>query len=190
MTTPESPRRWPTTRSEPMLKTRVFALTRRFAVSPRTEREGEFYVFEMPDWVNVVAITDDDEVVMVRQYRHGTQEITLEIPGGMVDPEDADPCAAAARELLEETGYEAGDVKLLGSVEPNPALQMNRCYTCVATNLTCRGRQQLDANEDIEVLTIPRHEIPAQIASGAISHSLVVCAFVWHLGLGESSSER
>jgi ADP-ribose pyrophosphatase len=180
------PKLWPVTRSEPMLKTRVFSLTRRYAVSPRTQREGEFYVFEMPDWVNVIAITDDDQVVMVRQYRHGSQDLTLEIPGGMVDAEDSDPSAAAARELLEETGYEAGEVKLLGSVAPNPALQANRCYTCLATGLRYHGTQQLDANEDIEVLTVPRAQMPELIATGAITHSLVVCAFVWQLGLGAS----
>lgn len=173
---------WPTLSSKSLLETRIFALTARQARSPRTGATGEFYVLEMADWVNVIALTDEGEVLLVRQYRHGSGEVTLEIPGGLVDAEDADPIAAARRELVEETGYDAAEVVLLGSVAPNPALQPNRCHTCLATGLRRVGEQRLDPNEDIEIVREPLTAIPELIASGAICHALVVCAFVWFLG--------
>ena len=178
---------WPTLGSRRLVETRIFSLTARQARSPRTGATSEFYVLEMPDWVNVIALTDEREVLLVRQYRHGRAEVTLEVPGGLVDAEDADPLAAARRELVEETGYEAKEVVLLGSVAPNPALQPNRCHTCLATGLRRAGEQRLDPNEDIEIVREPLAAIPGLIASGAISHALVVCAFVWHLGLGSAA---
>ncbi len=151
--------------------------------SPRTNLEHEFYVLECTDWVNIVPLTEGGEVVMVRQYRHGTRGFTLEIPGGMVDPTDANPAEAAAREMLEETGYRAGKVEHLGSIAPNPAIQANRCHSYLATGLTHVGEPNMDGTEDIEVVSMPLSEVPGSIARGEISHALVVVAFTFMLGL-------
>ena len=113
---------------------------------------------------------------MVRQYRHGTREITLEIPGGLVEHQD-NPEEGALRELSEETGYRAGSVVSLGYVHPNPAIQNNRCYTFLAENVYPSGGQQQDDREDIEVVLKPLLEIPSLIRTGAITHALVIAAF-------------
>jgi ADP-ribose pyrophosphatase len=113
---------------------------------------------------------------MVRQYRHGTREITLEIPGGLVEHQD-DPETAALRELHEETGYTAASATPLGYVHPNPAIQNNRCYTFMAEDCAPAGGQQQDEKEDIEVVLIPLHDIPRLIRAGVITHALVIAAF-------------
>ena len=101
----------------------------------------------MADWVNVVPITAAGRVVMIRQYRHGTGEIGLEIPGGVIDPGE-EPLAAARRELREETGYGASELAAIGQVAPNPALQDNRCYSFVARGAFCERAQALDAGDE------------------------------------------
>lgn len=131
---------------------------------------------DAPDWVNIIPVTRDGRVVMIRQFRFGITRSTLEIPGGMVDPgEDAQ--TAATRELEEETGYRPREVIPLGWVHPNPALQGNRCHSFLA--LDCdpvhAGRQE--SSEDITVELVQRAEIPGLILRGEISHSLVVTAF-------------
>lgn len=145
--------------------------------SPRTERTFEFYVIDAPDWVNVVPVTPDGAVVCVRQYRAGTDAVTLEIPGGMIDPDDADAIAAGRRELREETGYASDRWVDLGAVAPNPAIQSNRCSTVVALDARPDGAQQLDGAEEIDVVRVPLDDVPGLIAGGRISHSLVVAAF-------------
>src|SRR2546430_14817831 len=105
-------------------------------VSPRTGSEHEVFVIDAVDWVNVVAVTADNHLVMVEQYRHGTNTVGLEIPGGMVDREDASPVAAGVRELREETGYEGQTPRILGKILPNPAIQSNTCHTVLVEN--CR----------------------------------------------------
>lgn len=180
-------RPWPLKRARELLGNRIFRLSARLSVSPRTGNQHEFYVLEAPDWVNVVPLTDDRQVVMVRQYRHGLREVTLEIPGGMVDPEDADPGAAARRELLEETGYAAADVQRLGQISPNPALHDNFCHSYLATGLTYRGPQELDGGEDIEVETVPLDAVPELIRDGRIVHALVVVAFCYLFGLNSDT---
>lgn len=138
--------------------------------------EREFVVIESRDWVNVVPLTASGEVVLVRQYRHGVREVTLEIPGGMVDPGET-PEQAASRELLEETGYAPAAVRSIGRVAPNPAIQSNACHTFVAEQVERVASPQPDPHERIEVVSRPLDEIPALIRSGEISHSLVVAAF-------------
>ncbi|MGH9901890.1 MAG: NUDIX hydrolase, partial [Pyrinomonadaceae bacterium] len=111
---------WRRQRSDQVADCRVFQVRRDRSANPRDGREHDFYVIEAPDWINVIPLTADDEVVMIEQYRHGTEEITLEIPGGMVDAGES-PREAAARELIEETGYAAREVVELGRTRPNPA---------------------------------------------------------------------
>jgi 8-oxo-dGTP pyrophosphatase MutT (NUDIX family) len=178
-------RPWDIKHTTELLRNRIFRVTQRLSLSPRTGKEHDFWVLESNDWVNVVPLTAQREVVLVRQYRHGRQEMTLEIPGGMVDAEDRDPAAAAGRELLEETGYQAGTLRRLGAIAPNPAIQANLCHSYLATDLTYRGPQQLDGTEDIEVMQVPLADIPALIQGGQITHSLVVVAFTFMLGLGD-----
>lgn len=173
-------RPWPLLRAESRLTTPICNVLGRTCRSPRTGEAHEFLVIEAPDWVNVVPLTEQREVVMVRQYRQGRGEVTLEIPGGMCDPDDADPAAAARRELLEETGLWAGQLQPIGSTAPNPAIQSNLCWSFLATGLVERGAPVLDGGEDLETVRVPLIEIPDLIARGQICHALVVVAF-WHL---------
>jgi len=155
---------------------RVFNLRTDRARSPRTGREHNFFVLESGSWVNVIPLTRDNEVVMINQYRHGTREVTLEIPGGLVEPGDT-PEAAAWRELREETGYGSDTITSLGWVHPNPAIQNNNCYTFLARDARQEGCQMQDDKEDIEVVLHPVSEIPRFIREGIITHSLVIVAF-------------
>jgi 8-oxo-dGTP pyrophosphatase MutT (NUDIX family) len=167
---------WDIVSSERRDQLRIFGLRVDRAASPRTGAAHEFYVLESGNWVNVIPVTPEREVVLIRQYRHGTREVTLEIPGGIIEPGDS-PQEAARRELQEETGYEAGEMIGLGFVHPNPAFLDNRCYTFIAWNARQTGPQTQDEKEDIEVLLKPLAEIPTLIREGGITHSLVVAAF-------------
>jgi len=170
------PKKWEVTSSKRDKSYRVFSLRTDRARSPRTRQEHDFFILESSSWVNVIPLTPQKEVVMVRQYRHGTRDVTLEIPGGLVESEDT-PEEAAGRELHEETGYRASDIILLGSVHPNPAIQNNRCYTFLARDVFPAGDQEQDEKEDIEVLLHPLTEVPRLIREGQITHALVLAAF-------------
>ncbi|MBI5478969.1 MAG: NUDIX hydrolase [Deltaproteobacteria bacterium] len=178
------PKPWNVTETEKLHALRIFDLYRERSRSPRTGALHDFYVLRGADWCNIVPLTEAGEVVMIRQYRHGTREVTLEIPGGMVDASDASPLEAARRELLEETGYAADTVEPLGVIHPNPAMQRHACHTFAARGARLVADQHFDQTEDIEVVLVPLREIPARIAAGEITHALVVVAFAWLLGFG------
>jgi ADP-ribose diphosphatase len=175
---------WSVIATEQLVDNRVFSLLKRRSRSPRSGESHDFFLLNSPHWVNIVPITREGQVVLVRQYRQGTEELTLEIPGGMMDPEDESPEHAARRELLEETGYAAGAMRQAGWVAPNPALQNNRCYTFVAEDLHSPGPLQPDGSEDIEVVHIPLAEVSDYVRDGRIRHSLVIAAFALSFGLG------
>ena len=170
------PKPWKVVSSTKDMSYRVFGLRTDRAVSPRTGKEHHFFILESAPWVNVIPLTPEQEVVMVRQYRHGTRDVTLEIPGGLVERSDTAE-AAARRELFEETGYRASETISLGAVHPNPAIQNNQCYTFLAKDVFSDGEQHQDEREDIEVLLRPLNAIPRLIRDGEITHSLVLAAF-------------
>jgi 8-oxo-dGTP pyrophosphatase MutT (NUDIX family) len=155
---------------------RIFDLRTDRAISPRTNKEHDFYVLESSDWVNVIPLTRQNEVVLIRQYRHGIRRVTLEIPGGIVEQGDS-PEETARRELFEETGYSSSDMILVGSVHANPAFLNNFCYSYLARDVSSSGGQEQDEKEDIEIVIKPLEEIPRLIREGEITHSLVLAAF-------------
>lgn len=170
---------WRRARSEQVADCRVFQVRRDASVNPRGGGEHDFYVIEAPDWINVVPLTANDEVVMIEQFRHGTGEVTLEIPGGMVD-DGEDARRAAGRELLEETGYESNtELLLLGSTRPNPAIQNNWIHTFLARDVEFRQTPVFDGTEHTAVRLVPLDQVPALIADGTITHSLVIVGFHW-----------
>ena len=167
---------WKVIRSIKENSYKVFDLRIDTAISPRTNREYDFYVLETTSWVNIIPLTKDNEVIFVKQYRHGIRDITLEIPGGMVEHNDT-PYEAALRELSEETGYFAEDAEFIGKVHPNPAILNNECYTYLTRDVINSLNQNLDEREDIDVELIPLSDVISLIKEGKITHSLVICAF-------------
>lgn len=150
-----------------------------FQVDRSTVRDGQgaarpdVFTIECRDWCNVIAVTDDDHVVFVWQYRFGTDELSLEIPGGVIDPGES-PIFAAGRELLEETGYAAaGALEPLLAIAPNPAIQNNRCHTFVARGARSVGETKFDELEELELALIPVGHLPQLLDGGHVSHALV-----------------
>ena len=173
------PEPWTQQEVEDLQDCRVFRVARTLARSPHTGESHTFYRIDADDWVNVVPVTPEGEIVMVRQYRHGAQKVTLEIPGGIIDPGEA-PGAAAARELLEETGYRGEVAELLGTVNPNPAVFGNRCFSFVVRGAREVAAIQNSATEETVVERVPAADLPRLLTRGAIDHALVVAALHWY----------
>lgn len=171
--------KWKRLDSKPLADYRIFKSRQDIRKSPRTGHVHAFYVLESPDWMNVIPITPEGNVVLIHQYRHGIESITLEIPGGLVEPDET-PIETARREMLEETGYTADDFVQIGLVTPNPAFMDNMCFTFLAKGARKVAEPALDGSEDIAVVEMPLSDIPRLIRTHKITHSLVVAAF-YHL---------
>ena len=166
---------WKKIKSQSGPDLKLFQVRKDFLVNPRTNQVLERLVLETGDWVNVVPITSDNQIVMVNQYRFGVSKITSEIPGGLIDKGEESK-SAAIRELAEETGYTGGKWTYLGSVEPNPAFHTNRCHHWLATGVKKTVEPVLDPGEDINVETISFSELRELITTGKIGHVLALSA--------------
>jgi ADP-ribose pyrophosphatase len=175
MKPPAPPLRWRKVREEPHATTRIFDVVKAFFHHPQRAREQDFFVINAPDWVNVVALTPDGQLVLVRQFRYGINDFSLEIPGGVIDAGE-DPVAAGVRELREESGYVGARARLLGSVHPNPAMQSNRCHLVLVEDARRAADLEWDADEEFEILTKPVGEVLALAAAGGITHAMVLDA--------------
>ena len=170
---------WTVVETEKLQDCRVFDVYRSRARSPQTGDAHDFFRIEADEWVNVVALTPKQEFVMVRQYRHGSGDVTLEIPGGLVDAGET-PAEAAARELLEETGYRGGDPFQLGTVNPNPALFGNGCHTFLVRDAEKIQEVENDgATEHTVVELLPRSALHRRLRAGDIGHALVMAGLYW-----------
>jgi ADP-ribose pyrophosphatase len=169
-------KKWPTISTQKILTAHIFRYLKVERQSPETNKVGEFDVIQCFNWVNIIAITEDQKIVLVKQYRHGTDNITLEIPGGAVHPGE-DFLLAAQRELQEETGYTSKNWSFLGQVDANPAFMNNYCQTYLALGARKTHEQNLDPFEEIEVVLKDSTKIMDLVLNGEITHSLIVAAF-------------
>lgn len=174
---PPSPKiaKWLRATTEPLADYGVFKVVRYGMRDGAGTARRPVHCFECPDWCNVIARTTTGDIVMIWQYRFGTDSLTLEVPGGVIDP-DEEPIVAARRELREESGYDAERFELLSVVEPNPALQGNRCYTFMAHDAKLVHDTAFDDLEECETVLVPEAHLGDLLDSGAVTHALVVSA--------------
>jgi 8-oxo-dGTP pyrophosphatase MutT (NUDIX family) len=172
-------RPWQKLGSKPVGDFRIFTVRSDEKISPRTGAKHDFYVIDCVDWVNVLALTPNRELVMVEQYRHGSNTVELEIPGGIMDASEASPLETGVRELREETGYEGECARILGNVFANPAIMSNTSYVVLVENSTLKHALQWDSGEDLLTRLVPIDEIPGLVASGRIRHPLVIVALYY-----------
>lgn len=166
---------WRRSRCAPLATYRVFEVCSVELEDAAGQLRGDAFILRVGDWCNVIAVTADDDIVLVWQYRFGADALSLEIPGGIVDPGES-PEQAARRELCEETGYEAEHFDLLLVVEPNPALQNNRCFTYVARRARPTKATEFDGQEELETALVPATRIPDLLDGGQVTHALVQSA--------------
>jgi ADP-ribose pyrophosphatase len=172
-----SPDRWEKQGETVLATTRIFDLRSIRYRHPRRASERDFFVLHSPDWVNVLAVTPDHQLVLVKQFRYGIDDFSLEIPGGVLDVGES-PLAAGLRELREETGYAGTHASLVGRVHPNPAIMNNHCHLVAVENVVSSGQTDWDPDEEIEVITAPVDQVYAWANEGRITHSLVLNALL------------
>jgi ADP-ribose pyrophosphatase len=170
---PAAPQRWKKTATRTVVSTRIFDVQSVDFQHPARPKPQDFFVINAPNWVNVLAVTPDHRLVLVRQFRYGTDDFSLEIPGGVIDAGE-DPVIAGVRELREETGYVGTSARLLGSVHPNPAIQNNRCHLVLVEGARQSAELDWDPDEEMEVLALPVDEVYQRAYAGGITHALVL----------------
>lgn len=166
---------WKVLKDKKVYETPIFSLNEKKVLPDESENPALFYVINAPEWINVIALTAEKEIVLVEQYRHGIHESTLEIPGGMVDAGE-NPMQAAKRELLEETGYSSSEWEKMGKTSSNPAIISNFTHLYLAKNCIKTDEISLDGHEDIEVHVVPLSEFLNLVESGVVHHAIVLAA--------------
>ena len=173
--------KWKILSSEYLFRDLWFTVRKDICETPDGKIIDPYYVYEFSTWVSALALTEDNQVVMVRQYRHGIEETILEVPGGCVDDTDKNFEAAIARELMEETGYSFKEFSYLGKISPNPSTNTNWMHMFLATGGTRIKEQQLDHNEQIEVVILSLDELKQLVADNKIVQALHVCTIIYGL---------
>jgi ADP-ribose pyrophosphatase len=172
--------RWKRLRSEARGDFRIFSVREDYYTHPEKDGERSFYVIEASDWVNVIAVTEDDRIVFIRQQRPGVGAVRLEIPGGIIEPGE-EPAVAAVRELAEETGYRGEPPVLICATEPNPATHDNCCFSYLVRNAKLDGGTDLDHDEVIDVELRPANGLAALIEGGELPHALLQLPLMHYL---------
>jgi ADP-ribose pyrophosphatase len=167
------PPEWIRQQSRELLHTRVFDVRASEFRHPSRAEGKEFLVIDAPDWAVVAPVTPEGELVLVRQYRFGAQQLSLELPGGVIEHGE-DPAVGAVRELLEETGYRGAEAEVLGWVHPNPAIQSNRAHLIVVPDAQPVEATDWDADEELSLTLAPIDEVLAMGRSGKITHALML----------------
>lgn len=171
---------WETTAKKELLDLKIFKaemVTRKHSQSGKI---SEFVVLNSSNWANIIPITKDGNILIIEQFRQGTNSITLEIPGGLIEINE-EPIEAARRECIEETGYSSDkELELLGISQPNPAFLNNKCYTYVWFDVEKKFIQNFDENEEINVIPTPINEVKQLIRQGKINHSIITTAFFYY----------
>lgn len=178
---------WSVVKDKKVYGTPIFSLHEISLQSEGKQIDHPFYILKAPEWINVIALTKENEIVLVEQYRAGTDAVTLEIPGGMVDDEEGS-LEAAKRELVEETGYTSDNWEKIGRASSNPAILNNFTHLYVARDCEFSCSQKLDGTEDIKFHTVPFNDFLEMIRHGVVHHAIVLSA-VAHYLLNESLSE-
>ncbi len=170
---------WPFLREEKVLDTPIFEIKEGFYRSPKDGREKAFILMNSPDWVQVLPITDQGQAVLVRQFRHGSKSLSLELPGGVIEPGQS-PLEAGQRELREETGYTAEKWRQMAVFRPNPAVNTNHAYFFAAEGARLTASTEFDENEDLELVLVDLNELPEMVLRGDIDHAIMSAAILFY----------
>jgi 8-oxo-dGTP pyrophosphatase MutT (NUDIX family) len=172
--------KWKCEKTEKILSLNIFNVLEKHYRHPNKNREFKANILDAPDWVNIVGINDNKEILLIRQFRFGNGSVELEIPGG-IKGEKESPKDAALRELEEETGYRAKKIEKLGFVHANPAFMNNKCYSYLATLSKKRGDTNFDPNEIIEIEFATLQQVKKYLKTGQISNAYCAIGLFWYL---------